>query len=88
MFASKMMMGGKETEEMKTRCELREKGAIHLNRKDVAYGTKSTKGKLGKSENRYHAWRVTGRDTEEYVGVHTRRKVERIKQKGEPKQKW
>jgi hypothetical protein len=25
---------------------------------------------------------------EEYVGVHTRRKVERIKQKGEAEQKW
>jgi hypothetical protein len=33
MFASRMMMKGEGNEEMKTRCELREKRAIHLNRK-------------------------------------------------------
>jgi hypothetical protein len=57
MFASRMMrMKGKENEEMKTRCELQEKRAIHLNRKDVACGTKSTPEKLGVSENQYRAW--------------------------------
>jgi hypothetical protein len=53
MFESRMMMmKGEENEEMKTRCELWEKRAIHLNRKNVACGAKS----LGESENRHRSW--------------------------------
>jgi hypothetical protein len=46
MFVSRMMMKGEENEEMKTRCELREKGAIHLNRKRCSVGYKINNGKI------------------------------------------
>jgi hypothetical protein len=46
MFASRMMMKGEENEEMKTRCELREKGAIHLNRKICSVRYKINTGKI------------------------------------------
>jgi hypothetical protein len=84
MFASRMMMKGEENEEMKTRCELWEKRAIHLNRKKC-----SMRYKIIRRIRKWTSFLVSNdRDTEEYIGVHTRRKVERIKQKGEPEQKW
>jgi hypothetical protein len=47
MFASRMMMKGGENEEMKTRCELQEKRAIHLNRKRCSMRYKINTGKIG-----------------------------------------
>jgi hypothetical protein len=46
MFASRMMMKREENEEMKTRCELREKRAIHLNRKRCSMRYKINTGKI------------------------------------------
>jgi DNA-binding transcriptional ArsR family regulator len=46
MFASRMMMKGEGNEEMKTRCELREKGAIHSNRKRGSVRYKINTGKI------------------------------------------
>jgi hypothetical protein len=46
MFASRMMMKGEENEEMKTRCELREKMVIHLNRKRCSMRGEINTGKI------------------------------------------
>jgi hypothetical protein len=97
MFGTEELLGedelrwlwrGKKMKKWRQDVSFGRKGLSIWTEKDVACGTKSTPEKLGESENRYRALRVTKRDTEEYVGVHTRRKVERMKQKGEPKQKW
>jgi hypothetical protein len=50
MSASRMMMKGEENEEMKTRCELREKRAIHLNRKRCSMRYKMNTGKIKASQ--------------------------------------
>jgi hypothetical protein len=46
MFASKMMMKGEENEEIRTRCELQEKRAIHLNRKRCSMRYKINTGNI------------------------------------------
>jgi hypothetical protein len=46
MFASRVMMKGEENEETKTRCELREKRAIHLNRKRCSMRYKINTGEI------------------------------------------
>ncbi len=88
MFASSMMMKGEENEEMKTGCELQEKGAIHLNRKRCSVRYKINTGKIRRIRKLISCLESNQKGYGRICRGHTRRKVERIKQKGEPKQKW